>query len=50
MQQVQKENYKIIPIGSWETITEGKDAVLITYGSLLDKAKKIIDGLNELEF
>ena len=42
-----KENYKIIPIGSWETICEGKDAVLITYGSLLEKAKKIKQNLSK---
>ena len=43
----EKENYKIIPIGSWETICEGKDAVLITYGSLLEKAKKIKQNLSK---
>ena len=43
----QKEKYKIIPIGSWETIEEGKDTVLITYGSLLNKAKKIKQNLSK---
>ena len=35
-----KENYKIVPIGSWETLVEGKDAVLISYGSLLNNPKR----------
>lgn len=43
----QKENYKIIPIGSWEILSEGKDAVLITYGSLLAKANKIKKNLSK---
>jgi len=30
--------YKEIPIGSWEFIKKGKDAVLITYGNLLNNA------------
>jgi len=42
----QKDNYKVIPIGSWETLSKGKDAVLITYGSLLDKANKIKQNLS----
>ena len=42
-----KENYKIIPIGSWETIETGKDAVLITYGSLLEKAKIVKNNLSK---
>ena len=37
----EKENYKKIPIGSWELLKEGKDAVLITYGSLIEKAYEI---------
>lgn len=37
----EKENYKKIPIGSWELLKEGKDAVLITYGSLIKKAYEI---------
>ena len=40
-----KENYKIVPIGSWETLIEGKDAVLISYGSLLNNAIKISNNL-----
>lgn len=41
-----QEKYQIIPIGSWETLFEGKDAVLITYGSLLEKAKIIKQNLS----
>lgn len=41
------ENYKIIPIGSWEELSNGKDAVLITYGSLIDKANKIKQNLSK---
>lgn len=40
-----KENYKIIPIGSWNVLENGKDAVLITYGSLIEKAYKIKENL-----
>lgn len=43
----QKENYKIIPIGSWEEILKGKDAVLITYGSLINNAIKIKQNLSK---
>ena len=43
----QKENYKIIPIGSWEEISKGKDAVLITYGSLINNAIKIKQNLSK---
>lgn len=43
----QKDNYQIIPIGSWETITEGKDAVLITYGQLISNAKIIKEQLKD---
>jgi len=44
--EYQKEKYKIIPIGSWEEVKEGKDAVLISYGSLLNKAYKIKEKLS----
>ena len=37
----QKKNYQIIPIGSWEYLEKGQDAVLITYGNLLNNAKII---------
>lgn len=43
----QKEKYQIIPIGSWETIKKGKDAVLITYGSLIEKSIKIKEKLSK---
>jgi len=36
-----KKDYKIIPIGSWEKLCDGEDAVLISYGYLLNKAKDI---------
>lgn len=41
----EKKEYKEIKIGSWEKLTNGKDAVLITYGSLIDKAYKIKEKL-----
>ena len=43
--EYQKPNYKIIPIGSWEVLKEGKDAALITYGSLISKAINIKEKL-----
>jgi len=45
--EYKKENYKIIPIGSWEQLNEGNAAVLITYGSLLEKAQKIKQNLSK---
>ena len=45
--EYQKSKYQIIPIGSWEEVASGKDAVLITYGSLLNKAYKIKDNLKK---
>ena len=42
-----KDKYKIIPIGSWEELVKGKDAVLITYGSLINKANKIKQNLSK---
>ena len=39
------QEYKKIKIGSWEKLTEGKDAALITYGSLIEKAYKIKEKL-----
>ena len=45
--EYQKDNYQIIPIGSWETITEGKDAVLITYGQFISNAKIIKEQLKD---
>ena len=43
-----KDKYQIVPIGSWEKLTEGKDAVLITYGSLIDKSLKIKKNLSNI--
>lgn len=34
-----------LPIGSWEVIKEGRDAVLITYGAFIEKALNISDNL-----
>ena len=42
-----EEKYQIIPISSWEIIEKGKDAVLITYGSLIDKSLKIKQNLSK---
>ena len=42
----QKDTYKKIPIGSWEMLSDGKDACLITYGYLLNNANTIKDNLN----
>ena len=39
----QKKAYQKIKIGSWEILKEGKDAALITYGNLVNKANKIKD-------
>lgn len=43
----QKEKYQKIDIGSWETLKDGKDAVLITYGELLNKAIEIKEKLKK---
>lgn len=37
----QKNNYQIIPIGSWCYLEKGQDAVLITYGNFIENAKTI---------
>jgi 1-deoxy-D-xylulose-5-phosphate synthase len=42
-----QDTYKIIPMGSWETISKGNDCVLITYGSFIDKAKQIKQNLHK---
>lgn len=42
-----QDKYQIIPIGSWETLEKGTDAVLITYGSLIPKALKIKQNLSK---
>ena len=41
--------YNIIPIGSWEIVENGKDAVLITYGSLMKNALIIKDKLKNID-
>lgn len=43
----QKEDYQIIPLGSWEQLLPGKDGVIITYGSLLEKAKRVRQNLEK---
>lgn len=40
-----KKDYELIKIGSWEKLSNGKDAALITYGSLVEKAKQIKEKL-----
>ena len=35
------QKYKIIPIGSWEYVSKGTNAVLITYGDFVERAKVI---------
>jgi len=37
----QEQKYKIIPLGSWELLVPGIDAVIITYGDFVERAKKI---------
>ncbi len=44
-----KGKYKKVQIGSWEILEKGKDAVLITYGSLLNNAKKIKEQLKNID-
>lgn len=43
----EKGKYQIVPIGSWEEIAKGQDYVIITYGSLLQKAIKIKENLKK---
>lgn len=42
-----KEDIKKIEIGSWEQVTNGKDATLITYGDFVNEAKYIVDKLKK---
>ena len=42
-----QESYKEIPIGSWEILKKGTDAVLITYGNLLNNALTIKEKLSK---
>lgn len=39
--------YEIIPIGSWQILEEGTDAVLISYGSFISKSLKIKQNLSK---
>ena len=43
----ERKNFKMIKIGLWEEISSGEDAVLITYGYLLNKASLIKDILKD---
>ena len=43
----EKDEYKEIPIGSWSMLSKGKDAVLITYGYLLNNASIIKEKLKD---
>ena len=45
--EYKEQKYNIIPIGSWQVLEEGKDCVIITYGYLLTKAKKIKEKLKK---
>ena len=47
MKYINKKSYKKIPIGSWEMIESGKDSIIITYGYLLENAKKIREDLKD---
>lgn len=37
-----KESPKVIEVGSWQQINEGKDATLITYGDFVNESEEII--------
>ncbi len=47
MKYINKQTYKKVPIGSWEMLESGKDSILITYGYLLENAKKIREDLKD---
>lgn len=42
------ENAKIIPIGEWELIKEGKDVLILSVGTLLDNVLKAVERIKEL--
>ena len=42
-QDYQETKYKKIKIGSWETLKEGTDAYIITYGEFIKEAEKIVN-------
>jgi len=39
--EYKKDTYELLEIGSWEVLSSGSDAVLITYGSFIPKALNI---------
>ncbi len=39
--------YKRTTIGSWEKLTDGKDAVIITYGNMINKANEVKELLKD---
>lgn len=41
------DELKTIPIGSWEVLTEGKDAVILTFGTTIPMALKAAQQLSE---
>lgn len=45
--EYKKEKPQIIPIGSWEKITDGNDATLITYGDFVLESVPIIEKLKK---
>ncbi len=45
--EYKKGEIKKIPIGSWEQITKGKDATLITYGDFVNESLEIIEKLKQ---
>lgn len=44
-----KSEYKRIKIGSWQKVSDGDDAVLITYGNLLNKATHIKEKIGDID-
>ena len=43
----EKKDYKMIKIGSWEKIVDGSDAIIISYGYLLNKAMLVKELLKD---
>ncbi|GEL77377.1 1-deoxy-D-xylulose-5-phosphate synthase [Tenuibacillus multivorans] len=41
------ESLKKVPIGTWEVIREGNDAVILTFGTMIDKALETADQLEK---
>lgn len=46
--EYQKTTYKIIPIGTWEYLEQGKESALITYGNFINNAKAIKNDLKDI--